>query len=938
MRRPLRDAGAVLAIVLLTGALLVFALLYQREAALRGGLQLTNSLSRVIAEQTARTFQSADQRLQLTILRLQALEESGGAGPEAIRALLAAEKRDLPFLSALWVTDAGGVVIEDSLGAGSRGASMADRPYFKAYREDPSTGFHIGPALRSRVTQHWMVNVARPIRAADGTLRGVLVGALEPAYFEQLWRGMDMGDTGAIALHHRNGTMLARTPAEPQLVGTDVSGTRLFREELQRASEGVFIRASALDGVMRVMAYRQLPTYPELVVIVGSGYDELLAPWRRFAALTSAVWAAAVLVAIALTWQLRRHARFSEESERRFRQLAQAVPQIVFIADGRGSVRFVSQRWAEVTGRTQDEAMGTRWQQAVHPHDRDRMVEQLAEGMATGHDLQVEHRLRYRDGRYRWQLLRAVPVREGEHPVVSWFGTATDIDALKKAQERLHAQAEQLRMAGRLTRMGSWRVDMATQRVTLSEEAAAVLDLPPDADPPLEELVAMLAPESVAVSLPAIRRCMEDGEPFDLEVEMVTAARRHVWIRTVGEAIRDEEGAIVGIQGAQQDITLRVLMMEEIRGLNASLEERIAKRTGELGRQEALFRTLAEQAPLPFWTVDPRGNVTFLSGAWYDLVGGAPPDWLGEEWMRLIHPDDVTSVQHNWLRSVVSGEPYAGTRRIRARDGTYHTMTYRAVPVRDADGVVLFWVGVDTDITDLMANEAALRLANKQLESFSYSVSHDLQSPLQRVGSFARLLQQELADAPPGRALHYLARIQANADTMAQLIEGLLALAHVSEVSLIATVVNLSDMATDILQHLQSEQPQRGVRWRVEPGLAVIGDTRLMRSVLENLLGNAWKFTTGRKEAEITVGGSRQRGEYWVRDNGVGFDMAYADRLFGTFQRLHAADEFPGTGIGLATVARAITRQGGRVWARSELGEGATFYFTLPPAATDRSE
>jgi PAS domain S-box-containing protein len=560
------------------------------------------------------------------------------------------------------------------------------------------------------------------------------------------------------------------------------------------------------------------------------------------------------------------------------------------------------------------------------------MVEKLARMVTGGEELQVEHRLLYRDGTYRWQLLRAVPVHEGGHQAVSWFGTATDIDELKQAQQRLHEQAEQLRIAGRLTRMGSWYADLRTQRVTLSEEAAATLDLPPDAEPPLQQLMVLLAPPSVPIGLDAIARCTEHGEPFDVEVEMVTATGRHVWIRTLGEPIRDDDGKIIGVQGAQQDITLRMLMMEEIRRLNASLEERIAKRTGELTRQEALFRTLAEQAPLPFWTVDPRGQVTFLSRAWYELAGGAPPDWHGEQWMRLVHPDDVPAVQQNWIRSMTSGEPYAGTRRIRARDGTYHTTSYRAVPVRDTQGEILFWVGVDTDITDLMANESALRLANKQLESFSYSVSHDLQSPLQRVGSYSRLLEQELAGQPDGRARHYLSRIQANADTMSQLIEGLLALAHVSEVDVIRAVVNLSDIATEILQRLQAEHPQRRATWRVDPGLAVMGDVRLMRSVLENVIGNAWKFTSGVPVAEITVGGSLARGEYYVRDNGCGFDMAYADRLFGTFQRLHAADEFPGTGIGLATVARAISRQGGRVWAQAAPGQGATFFFTLPAA------
>jgi light-regulated signal transduction histidine kinase (bacteriophytochrome) len=269
---------------------------------------------------------------------------------------------------------------------------------------------------------------------------------------------------------------------------------------------------------------------------------------------------------------------------------------------------------------------------------------------------------------------------------------------------------------------------------------------------------------------------------------------------------------------------------------------------------------------------------------------------------------------------------------VRARDGSYHSTIYRAEPIRAAHGGIVFWVGIDTDVTDILKSEAALRLANAQLEAFAYSVSHDLQSPLQRVLSFGRLLQEELGALPPGRAQHYLARIRGNAETMTQLIEGLLALARVSEVDVIHAAVNLSDMAGEVLLRLQQDQPQRRVRWTVQPGLAVQGDARLMRSVLENLIGNAWKFTAGKEDAQITVGGSPGRGEYFVRDNGVGFDMAYADRLFGTFQRLHDAADFPGTGIGLATVARAISRQGGRIWATSAPGEGATFYFTLPPA------
>src|SRR5205085_10728463 len=163
------------------------------------------------------------------------------------------------------------------------------------------------------------------------------------------------------------------------------------------------------------------------------------------------------------------------------------------------------------------------------------------------------------------------------------------------------------------------------------------------------------------------------GETLGPEGGGVTPPGRGGWVRTVGESVRDAAGRVVAVQGAHQDITLRVLMMEEIRRLNASLEERIAERTAQLSRQDALFRTLAEQAPLPFWTVDAQGRVTFLSRAWYDLAGGKPPQWHGREWMRLVHPDDRDSVRRNWQHAAATGEAYTGTRRMRTRDGTYHT-------------------------------------------------------------------------------------------------------------------------------------------------------------------------------------------------------------------------------------------------------------------------
>lgn len=371
-------------------------------------------------------------------------------------------------------------------------------------------------------------------------------------------------------------------------------------------------------------------------------------------------------------------------------------------------------------------------------------------------------------------------------------------------------------------------------------------------------------------------------------------------------------------------------LFEQVKLLNGSLERKVSERTAALSRQEALFRTLAEQAPEIVWNADTRGDLTYINRRWYELMGGVPEDWLGAHWFKAVHPDDQAAVTANWIRCSKSGEIYTGIRRLLAQDGSYHTMSYRASPVRDDTGEILFWVGIDADITELKAIETALRVSNQELETFSYSVSHDLRSPLNTVNGFSNLLARHLGSTVDPKVKHYISRIQAGVEQMGQLIEGLLALAQVSRVALRRDQVDLSEIARSILDRHQSREPGRAVTLHIDKGLSAQGDGRLLQAAMDNLLGNAWKFSSRQPQTHITVGYSDDAGAFYVKDNGAGFDMAYADKLFGTFQRLHAVAEFPGTGVGLATVSRIIMRHGGRIWANSSPGEGATFFFTLP--------
>ncbi len=221
-----------------------------------------------------------------------------------------------------------------------------------------------------------------------------------------------------------------------------------------------------------------------------------------------------------------------------------------------------------------------------------------------------------------------------------------------------------------------------------------------------------------------------------------------------------------------------------------------------------------------------------------------------------------------------------------------------------------------------------------ELEAFSYSVSHDLRAPLRGIDGFSQALLEDYADQLDDQGKHYLQRVRAGAQRMGELIDDLLKLSRVSRAEMRTSPLDLSLLAREVADRLKQSEPQRQVELVIAEGLTAHGDPQLLRVALENLIGNAWKFTSKKADARIEVGRALRddRAAFFVRDNGAGFDMAYVGKIFGAFQRLHEATEFPGTGIGLATVQRVIQRHGGKLWAEGEIDKGATLYFTLPPA------
>jgi light-regulated signal transduction histidine kinase (bacteriophytochrome) len=234
------------------------------------------------------------------------------------------------------------------------------------------------------------------------------------------------------------------------------------------------------------------------------------------------------------------------------------------------------------------------------------------------------------------------------------------------------------------------------------------------------------------------------------------------------------------------------------------------------------------------------------------------------------------------------------------------------------------------------ARTLQLESANRELEAFAYAVSHDLRAPLRSMSGFSQILQETALDSLDEKSRGYLRRICDSSRRMSVLIEDLLSLSRISRSELVPRSANLSQIAVDAAATIRERYPERAVKLTIESGMMIHGDTRLLRIAMENLLDNAWKYTSTTQHPEIVVGSQSGNGNqvFFIRDNGVGFDMAYSGKLFGPFQRLHAESQFPGTGIGLVTVQRIIARHGGRIWAEAEPDHGATFYFTLDAVLT----
>jgi len=372
-----------------------------------------------------------------------------------------------------------------------------------------------------------------------------------------------------------------------------------------------------------------------------------------------------------------------------------------------------------------------------------------------------------------------------------------------------------------------------------------------------------------------------------------------------------------------------------------------------LQESEERFRQMADTAPVLIWMSGPDKLCNYFNKGWLDFTGRTMEQELGNGWVQGVHPGDLQHCLDTYMKAFDARQDFKMEYRLRHFDGEYRWIFDMGVPRFTPDGSFLGYIGSCMDISDRKQAEAEiqqlnesleqrvkertaqLEAANKELESFSYSVSHDLRAPFRHISGFVDLLQKQASANLDDTSRRYLKLIAESAKNAGKLVDDLLAFSRMGRTEMRYTTINLELLVREVRRDIEMETNGRVINWQIQELPQLSGDPSMLRLVLGNLIANAVKYTQKRAEAEIEIGSTSDESEFvfFVRDNGVGFDMRYVHKLFGVFQRLHSVEQFEGTGIGLANVRRIIHRHGGRTWAEGVVDSGATFYFSLPKLA-----
>ncbi len=581
---------------------------------------------------------------------------------------------------------------------------------------------------------------------------------------------------------------------------------------------------------------------------------------------------------------------------------------------------------------------------------------------------------------------------------VKLFGVNQDITERKRAEIALRNKDVLLEETGRIAKVGGWEFDPASMKGTWTDETARIYELDPAAAGTIEDTLRFYLPESRKKIENAIQEAMKTGSPYDLELEILTARGNRKWVRTIGHTVKKEE-QVLQVIGSFQDITERKRAESLLSGLNAAaLAMQRAASTDEifstaaehlkaLGFYCSMYRINADHSAVIPMHLAYKGHaieiletltgfqsknflipIQTIDAFWQPMVEKrtvyignieqSVEQFLPAHLQKLAKPIlSILGVTKTINAPLVVDNEVIGLLTVQSDDllesdvpaitafSNQMAATWRKAQLYEqAQKEIIARKEAEAQVRQLneelekRVNDrtAELQFANKELEAFAYSVSHDLRAPLRAINGYARILQEDYAPVFDDEGKRICQVISEEGSRMGLLIDNILEFSRLGRTEMQKTLVNMNTLVSSVFRELTISEDMSRIDFHKERLINTEADPNLLRQVWVNLLSNALKFSHNSPVAKIEVGSSREgdRIVYWVRDNGAGFDMRYQDKLFKVFQRLHTSNEFEGTGVGLAIVQRIIHRHGGEIWAVGKVGQGATFSFSLPKKGT----
>ena len=651
-RRVLWLAGLV---CLLAGGLLAGLLGLLRSASIDTGRRLNASYAQIIEEQTSRSLQAVDQRLELAAGGLAALRARGPVDEAAGRSFLREQIRLLPMVRAMWVLDTQGRIALDT-DVGNIGLNLADRPYFQAQLAASGAGFMLAKPVRSRTTGTWLITATRPVHALNGRFDGVIVAAVEPPYFDRLWQSAGLGPKGAVALFDRDGTLMMRSPFDDAALGRTPADLHILGPLLFAQAQGEFDKASAFDGVRRLHAFRQLSVQPDLVVVVGQAVEELLVGWRRLVLLAAAFWAAGSLAVAGLSLRLARAlaARLQGEAVLRANEQGlavtlQSIGDAVIATDAQGAVTRMNDSAQRLTGWPLADAVGRpltevwRVRHALGGEPVADPVQQLiAPGSAAGPD--VPWLLTARDGRQCPIDHSAAPIRAPGGQVLGVVLVFSDASERHAAQAALRANEQ--RLASLLAHLHSGVVvhGLDARVVEVNASAQRILGLPADQllgrdahGMPWQFLEA--DGSAMALDRYPVRQVLASGQPLQ---EFPMGLRRPdrprpLWLMCNAFALPDAQGRMSQVVVTISDVTERFDAAQQVQAA-----------------QRELAATLAAIPDLLF-EVDLAGRYHAFHASRPELLFAPPDGLLGSRVADVLPPEAVTGVAAALQQALAAG-------------------------------------------------------------------------------------------------------------------------------------------------------------------------------------------------------------------------------------------------------------------------------------------